>query len=205
MEKQNLIEYIPFVISKQQLTESTSSNGELNVVGTIQRADSKNQNGRIYPKAILESAVNEYNSSKIAKGNAIGELDHPDSSVVSLERGSHNIKKVWWEGNDLKAKIEILCKNNIDEGTPNGNILASYLRRGIPVGISSRGLGSVENINEDTVKVNDDLEFLCWDFVSEPSTQGAFMEQIKEGVTHKKTINKYKKVESIIDSILFSN
>jgi hypothetical protein len=149
-------------------------NGIVLVKGILQRANAQNQNGRVYPREILEREVEKY-QQLIKERRALGELDHPDSSVINLKNVSHNIKECKWEGDDLVGIVEILP-------TPSGNILKELLKSGIRLGISSRGMGSVEQIGENKVKVGQDFELLGWDFVSNPSTQGAFMEQLTESV-----------------------
>ena len=176
MSKQVLIEYYAFKPSAQSLTEmkiSTSKN--LIVEGVVQRADAKNQNGRVYPKDTLKREVEKYVEGPIAENRALGELDHPDSSIINLKNVCHNITKLWWDGDDLMGRIEVLP-------TPSGNILKQLFINNITVGISSRGMGSVKPLGEGTVEVQDDFELLCWDFVSTPSTQGAFMESLNESV-----------------------
>jgi len=200
MSKTLLIDYTPFDISPQMITESEQkNNGRVIVSGVLQRAGSKNQNGRVYPKDILMREVNEYKKVQIAERRALGELDHPDTSVVNLANASHNILDVWWNGDDVMGKVEVLP-------TPSGNILKELLRSGIKLGISSRGLGSVKQISEDTVAVQNDFELVCWDFVSNPSTHGAFMKPIqKEGVlaeSVRKNNHSYDKVNTIIRDIL---
>jgi hypothetical protein len=169
--RQILVEYLPFTYSASTITESSKSSGKFIVEGVLQRAGSKNQNGRIYPKAILEREVAKYQDTEIKERRALGELDHPESSVVNLKNVSHNILKVRWQGDDVYGTIEIL-------DTPSGNILKSLFKSGVTLGISSRGLGSVKQLDETTVEVQDDFQLLCWDFVSNPSTQGAFMSPI---------------------------
>ena len=196
MSKTLLIDYTPFDISPQMITESEQqNNGRVIVSGVLQRAGSKNQNGRVYPKDILMREVNEYKKVQIAERRALGELDHPDTSVVNLANASHNILDVWWNGDDVMGKVEVLP-------TPSGNILKELLRSGIKLGISSRGLGSVKQISEDTVAVQNDFELVCWDFVSNPSTHGAFMKPINESVTRKVKKDKYFKVNNIISEML---
>ena len=138
----------------------------------------------------------------VAENRAMGELDHPESSVINLQNVSHTVKKCWWDGDDVIGDVEILT-------TPAGNILKALFAAGITVGISSRGMGSVEeNINEGTVTVQDDFELLCWDFVSTPSTHGAFMEVKNRGRQEakvKQQIYKYTNVNNIIRDILCDN
>jgi len=197
MSKSLLIEYSIFTPKTTQLTEGVKGARNLLVEGVVQRADSKNQNGRVYPKQILENEVEKYIASSIAENRALGELDHPESTVINLKNVSHNIKKLWWDGDDLMGKIEVLP-------TPSGNILRELFANNITVGISSRGMGSVQPLGEGTVEVQDDFELLCWDFVSTPSTQGAFMKPtgLNENFNPNLNQSKYSKVNSIISDII---
>ena len=192
-----LQEYIPFQIDKTLLERSIKEDKTFEVKGVLQRAEAKNQNGRIYPKEILEREIENYINGPIAESRALGELDHPESSVINLQNVSHNITKVYWDGDDVMGEVEILS-------TPAGNILKELFRNGITVGISSRGMGSVkDNVNEGTVEVQDDFELLCWDFVSTPSTPGAYVHPIKEGLNiDENSFLQYKEVNKIITEIL---
>lgn len=186
-----IIDVTPF---KGMLTESKTKPGVFEVVGIMQRAGAKNQNGRVYKKEILQKEVQNYIENFVKVGNAYGELDHPESPVVSLKNASHIVRELWWEGDDLMGKIELL-------NTPSGNIAKAIVEGGYTLGISSRGTGSVEQTNEGTLMVQDDFELVAWDLVSNPSTQGAFMRPINlnEGV---QSISKYAKLDSIINNIL---
>lgn len=186
-----LVDIQPF---KPIIKESKDKPGVFEVEGVMQRAGAKNQNGRIYKKDILERECNSYINEFVKKGNAFGELDHPESAVVSLKNASHIVKKLWWKGDDLMGKIELL-------NTPSGNIVKEIIKAGHTIGISSRGTGSVEQTNESTLEVQDDFELVCWDFVSNPSTHGAFMNPVSlnEGVQR---ANRYSKVNEIINDIL---
>ena len=179
MNKNLIVDYIPFEITKEQINESISENdGRLVVKGVLQRAESKNQNGRVYPKDTLMREAGKYAKVQIAERRALGELDHPDSSVVNLNNASHNILEMHWKDDDLIGTVEVL-------GTPAGNILKELFKSGIKLGISSRGLGSVKEIHEDeddTVEVQPDFELIAFDFVSNPSTHGAFLSPVKEGI-----------------------
>ena len=159
----------------------------------MQRGNATNQNGRQYPTDILQREVDKYKRVFVAEKRALGELDHPDSAVVNLQNVSHNVLDLWWDGQDVMGKIEILP-------TPSGNIAKNLLNSGIRLGISSRGMGSVKNIGEGKVEVQDDFEIVCWDLVSNPSTQGAFMNQLNESVGSKS--NKFSKVNSLIGDII---
>ena len=181
MNKQLLVDVRPFDISRTQIDESIKENGgRLVVKGILQRAESKNQNGRIYPRETLMKEVQKYSETQVTERRALGELDHPDSSVVNLNNASHNVLEMHWDGDDLLGTVEVLS-------TPAGNILKELFKSGIKLGISSRGLGSVETIKEDngddgeTVKVQPDFELIAFDFVSNPSTHGAFLSPTNEG------------------------
>ena len=186
-----LVNVTPF---KGMLTESKVKPGVFEVTGIMQRAGAKNQNGRIYKREILEEEVKNYVENFVKIGNAYGELDHPESAIVSLKNASHVVKELWWDGDDLMGKVELL-------NTPSGNIVKEILRGGHTIGISSRGTGSVSQTNEGTLMVQPDFELVCWDFVSNPSTQGAFMNPISlnEG---KQAVGKYDRLDSIINNIL---
>ena len=201
--KNLIVDYIPFEISREQINESLKENdGKLVVKGVLQRADAKNQNGRVYPKDILTREAKNYNNNFIEQKRALGELDHPDSSVVNLQNVSHNVTEMPFEGDNLLGTVEILT-------TPSGNILRELFKNGIKLGISSRGLGSVEAVNEDNgnpvMKVGKDFELIAFDFVSNPSTHGAFMHPLKEGVekqTQGRTCGSYCKAEDLINKII---
>ena len=175
--KQLIVDYIPFEITPQQITESMSTNdGKLIVKGVLQRAEAQNQNGRVYPKDLLMREAKKYTDNFINQKRALGELDHPDSSVVNLQNASHNVMEMHFNGNDLVGTVEVL-------GTPSGNILKELFKSGIKLGISSRGLGSVETIGESGAQeVQPDFELIAFDFVSNPSTHGAFLSPMNESV-----------------------
>ena len=199
MAKELIVSYLPFEITPQQINESLDQNdGRLIVSGVLQRANSKNQNGRVYPKDTLVREAKKYSETFIRESRALGELDHPDSSVVNLNNVSHNVKSMAWKGDDLIGTVEVL-------GTPSGNILKELFKSGIKLGISSRGLGSVKEVNEgDSVEVQPDFELIAFDFVSNPSTHGAFLSPVNESVNkeQKYVCNKYCKAESIVTDIL---
>ena len=193
--KQVLIDTQLFHLSPQQLLEAKVTGRNLMVEGRLQTAETKNGNGRRYPREILEKEVKRYKDGPIRENRALGELDHPDSQIINLKNVSHNIKDIWWDGNDVIGKIEILP-------TPSGNILVQLFKNGITVGVSSRGMGSLKPIGE-TQEVQDDFELLCWDFVSTPSTPGAYVHPINESLNFN---NKdYTKINEIITEILCNN
>ena len=176
------------------ITESKTRPGVFEVEGVMQRATAKNQNGRVYSKAILEREMSKYMDEFVKNGNAYGELDHPESPVVSLKNASHIVKDLWWKGDDLMGKVELL-------NTPAGNIVKEIIKAGHTIGISSRGTGSVQQTNEGNLEVQPDFELVCWDFVSNPSTHGAFMNPISLNEAKKK-VSKYQNLDSIINDIL---
>jgi len=186
-----LVNVTPF---KPILRESKERPGVFEVEGVMQRAGAKNQNGRIYEKDLLMREVKKYMTEFVKNGNAFGELDHPESAVVSLKNASHVVKDLYWNGDDLMGKVELL-------NTPAGNIVKEIIKAGHTIGISSRGTGSVQQTNEGYLEVQPDFELVCWDFVSNPSTHGAFMNPISLN-ENKGEIDKYAKVHNIINDIL---
>lgn len=200
-DKRLLTNCITFEFRKDTLFEEVARdpNRRLVVKGILQRSGVKNQNGRIYPKEILMRESAKYNDSFIRERRALGELDHPESSVVNLQNVSHNIVELHWEGDDLVGTVEVLP-------TPNGNILRELFKANIRLGISSRGLGTVnKSMKENADVVQDDFELIAFDFVSNPSTQGAFMfpsGNLSEGVVKNPITNKWEKTENIIRDIL---
>ena len=146
--------------------EGNRAGTHLIVAGKIQAADTKNGNGRIYPRAILQREMKNY-EKLVKECRAIGELDHPDSSVVELKNASHVMTEVWWNGDDVMGKMKIL-------NTPAGQIAKQLVQGGVQLGISSRGLGSTRE-ESGTTMVEDDFQLLCFDLVSEPSTTGAYL------------------------------
>lgn len=172
-------------------------NGTFLVKGILQRAGAPNQNNRRYPKEILERECKKY-QQLINERRALGELDHPDSPVINLKNVSHNIREIYWEGDDVCGVVEILS-------TPSGNILKELLKNNIRLGISSRGLGSVKEMNDGTVMVQEDFEILGWDFVSNPSTHGAFMAPVNESKQWKKVADecgKWCRAQDLMREIL---
>lgn len=197
-----LTEYRPFDVNKKLAEQAIKENKPLIVSGVIQRAEAKNQNERVYPRKVLEREIQKYIDGPIKDRRAMGELDHPESSIVNLQNVSHNIRKCWWEGDDVMGEFEIL-------DTPAGKILKALFAAGLMLGVSSRGMGSVEeNLNEGTLEVQDDFELVCWDFVSNPSTHGAYVAPIRGKMNESKIIKpqyKYTKVNNIIRDIICEN
>ena len=199
-----LTEYRPFNTNKQLAEQAIKENKPLIVSGVIQRAEAENQNKRVYPEGILKREIQNYINGPIAEKRAMGELDHPESSVINLQNVSHNITKCWWEGDDVYGEFEIL-------NTPAGKILKALFAAGLTIGVSSRGMGSVEEgLNEQgdpTVTVQDDFELLCWDFVSTPSTHGAYVSPVGSLQEGKIKIPEYKytNVNNIIRDIICEN
>ena len=194
--KQLLIEHMPFKVDKLLVEQSIKENRPLRVGGIIQRAGVKNHNGRIYEQKILEREIKKYIDGPVREKRALGELDHPDSSVINLNNVSHNIVEVTMKGGDVHGVVEILT-------TPAGNILKELFRCGVTVGISSRGMGSVEENSDGVLMVQEDFDLLCFDFVSTPSTPGAYMSPMNEGVST--PTKDYTKVNNIIRDIICDN
>jgi len=196
--KKLLVDYTLFEVSPQAINESLAqNNGKLIVKGVLQRAEAKNQNGRVYPKETLVREAKKYAGTFIKERRALGELDHPDSSVVNLNNVSHNVRDMAWQGDDLVGTVEVLS-------TPSGNILKELFKCGIKLGISSRGMGSVKEVfgeGDNTLEVQPDFELIAFDFVSNPSTHGAFLSPVNES-KGSNTANKYNNINKIITDII---
>jgi len=191
--KELLIDHTPFHIAKMTISEAKATGtGRMRIKGKLQESGVKNGNGRVYPPEVLKNQVELYTKGPVASNTAMGELDHPESTIVNLGNVSHVIKRVWWDGNDVMGELELL-------NTPSGKIAQEIILAGIPLGISSRGMGSVKQIGE-TVEVQDDFELLCWDLVSVPSTPGAYM-KLSEGKQIQINAD-YNKINSLITEII---
>tara|TARA_Y100000114_G_scaffold139726_1_gene144004 strand:- start:118 stop:723 length:606 start_codon:yes stop_codon:yes gene_type:complete len=194
MSKELLIETHTVKISPSQLTENVNKdNGNLIVEGILATAEVKNGNGRYYSKSLWDREMDKY-KELIEQRRSMGELDHPESTVINLKNVSHLVTEYYWDGDNVMGKIEILP-------TPSGNILKELIRNGITVGVSSRGMGSLED-RGGVMEVQDDFELLCWDFVSTPSNPGSYMHTLNEGkevVTYD-----YTSINKIIHEILCS-
>jgi hypothetical protein len=194
MNKQLLIETHPIKISAAPLTENVGGvKKPLIVVGILATAEVKNGNGRYYARDLWDREMKKY-SEQIKQRRAMGELDHPESQIINLKNVSHIISDYWWDGDNVMGKIEIL-------DTPSGQILKALIYNNITVGVSSRGMGTLEQ-NGNVMEVQDDFELLCWDFVSTPSNPGSYMSVLREGKEYSTT--NYSKVNSIIHEILCS-
>ena len=166
--KKLLREWIALDYKPSMLKENREKNGgKVILQGVIQKADTKNQNKRVYPGEVLRREVENYQKA-VRESRAVGELDHPEASTVSLSNASHIIREMWWDGNDVLGKVEVLS-------TPKGKILENLLESGVMIGISSRGVGSTEKTNEGFDMVQPDYQIVCFDIVAEPSTPGAYL------------------------------
>jgi hypothetical protein len=196
MSKQILIETSLFNAKPARIVEG-ADNSNLLVEGILATAEVKNGNGRYYSRDLWEREIKKY-MDNVKHNRALGELDHPDSSIINLKNVSHNIKRIWWDGDHVMGAIEILP-------TPSGNILKALFENRIPVGVSSRGMGSLRQMG-DLMEVQDDFELLCWDFVSTPSNPGSYMKE-RGAMNESKNnqYNKYTSVNSIITEILCAN
>lgn len=142
----------------------------------LQKYDTPNRNGRVYPKNILMREADNY-KKMIDKGISLSELNHPESSLIDLDRASHIITEIWWDGPVLLGKLKLLTSPGFHERgicSTKGDIAANYLRQGVTLGISSRGVGSLKKVGERN-EVQDDFELICFDLVSSPSTPGAYL------------------------------
>jgi hypothetical protein len=192
-----LTDWTPFEYTSEMIKESRHDNdGKVVMKGVLQKAETLNQNGRVYPRAILEREVRNYQKF-IQENRALGECDHPDSSVVELKNVSHIVREAHMEGDIVYGEVELL-------DTPCGKILQNLVEAGVTLGISSRGVGSTTNDGDRQV-VQDDFQLICWDYVSEPSTPGAFMmregREISEGEINS-YFTKTDRIDRIFNDIL---
>ena len=189
--------YEVFDYTPEMIKESREkNNGKVMMKGVLQKADTLNQNGRIYPIHVLEREVRNYQKF-IIENRALGELDHPDSSVVNLKNVSHLVREAYLEGGTVYGTVEIL-------DTPSGKILQSLVESGVKLGISSRGVGSTKKQGDYHI-VQDDFQLICWDYVSEPSTPGAFMLPEGRRITSaelQKVFNKSDRIDRILNDII---
>lgn len=195
-DKKLLTEWMKFDYTPEVIKEIKEKNGgKIVMKGILQKADTLNQNGRIYPQEILEREVRNYQKF-IKENRALGECDHPDTSVVELKNASHIVREAYMEGKTCYGIVELL-------DTPSGKILQSLVETGVTLGISSRGVGSTKREGDYDV-VQDDFQLICWDFVSEPSTPNAFMmregKELKRG--NSKHLNKSDRIDRIFNEIL---
>ena len=194
MSRKLLIETQTLKFSPKTLNENVSKeNGNIVVEGILATCEVKNGNGRYYARELWEREMDKY-QDLIKERRSLGELDHPESQVINLQNVSHLITEYSWDGDNIMGKIEILP-------TPSGNILKELIKNGVTVGVSSRGMGSLEQ-RGDIMEVQDDFELLCWDFVSTPSNPGSFMGVLQEGKNE--ITYDYTKVNSIVHEILCS-
>ena len=202
MSKQILIETQYFTPTKFSIIEGKLDRGLPTVQGILATAEIKNGNGRYYKKSLWEREINNY-MENVRDKHACGELDHPESSVINLKNVCHNIIDIWWDGDNIMGKMEILP-------TPSGNILKSLIDSGIKLGVSSRGMGSLKEDKNGVLEVQEDFDLLCWDFVSTPSNPGSYMNTLNEGFTstsnhQNSNTDPYKKVRGVITEILCTN
>ena len=166
--------------------------GGMILSGIMQKADAINGNGRIYPHRVLMKEVENY-GKLVNDRRALGELDHPEDSVINLKNASHLVTKIWWQGKDVMGKVKVL-------DTPSGMVLQELVKSGVSLGISSRGMGSVREDKSQTI-VEDDFRLICFDFVSEPSTPGAFM--MKEARDYNnKVFTKADRINRLLNEVL---
>lgn len=196
MAKEILREFYSLEVNKDVISEAINNNRPVTMSGVLQRSDFQNQNGRIYPKVLLEREMKKY-QVLINERRSLGQLDHPESSTINLSNVSHIVNECHWSGNDVLGTIEVLT-------TPTGNILRELIKCGVKIGISSRGVGSTKIVGNGQTVVQDDFEIICFDVVSNPSTHGAWM-NVNESmiVDINETYNtQYKNIDQIISDIL---
>lgn len=190
--KNLLVEYNVINYGRELLAEAADISRPLVLKNVLlQRAERKNQNGRIYPQEILMREAGLYKDNFVAQRRALGELDHPESPVVNLKNVCCNVTELWFEGEDVKGNIEILS-------TPSGNIVRELIKNNIRLGVSSRGMGSVRQMGEGTVEVQDDFSLVCFDIVSNPSTHGAFINENQQS----QIVTPYSRIDSLIYDFL---
>jgi hypothetical protein len=190
--KNLLVEYNVIEYGKDLLVEAADVTKPLMLKNVLlQRAEAKNQNGRIYPREILQREAGLYKENFVVQRRALGELDHPESPVVNLKNVCCNVTELWFEGQDVRGNIEILS-------TPSGNIVRELIKNNIRLGVSSRGMGSVRQMGESTVEVQDDFNLICFDIVSNPSTHGAFINESKKSTI----VTPYSRIDSLVYEFL---
>lgn len=165
-----------------------TDNGSIKVTAILQKSGVENRNGRIYPDEVLKKVVKEY-QTLIDDNNAVGESNHPDSTEIDLDRISHNITKVWWEDNVLYGTLELITSPGFEKLgviSCEGDRIVNYLKKGLKIGVSSRGIGSLKKIGGKNI-VDNDYELVCWDIVTQPSTPGAWILGTQEAETEVKT------------------
>ncbi|MAG28142.1 hypothetical protein CMI47_21680 [Candidatus Pacearchaeota archaeon] len=198
MTKKLLREYYELCeggVCQDLLTEDEKryvANGGMILSGIMQKADHINGNGRIYPHKVLTKEVENY-GKLVNERRALGELDHPEDSVINLKNASHLVTEIWWKDKDVMGKVKVL-------DTPSGKVLQELVKSGVSLGISSRGMGSVREDQGGTI-VEEDFQLICFDFVSEPSTPGAFM--MKEARDYNnKVFTKADKINRLLNEVL---
>jgi len=171
------------------------SDGGMVLSGKLQQADTENGNGRVYPYNIIAREVKNY-EKLVRESRALGELDHPDDSVINLKNASHLVTSIWMEGESVMGKVRVL-------DTPSGKVLKSLVEAGVTLGISSRGMGSVENKN-GKMYVQEDFQLICFDFVSEPSTPEAFMVKEAKDLDISRVFTKADRINRLLNEVLDS-
>ena len=169
------------------------ANGGMILSGIMQKSDTENGNGRVYPHQVLEREVENY-KKLVRERRALGELDHPDDSVINLKNASHLVTEIWWQNKDVMGKVKIL-------DTPAGKVLQELVKSGVSLGISSRGMGSVSEGSRGTI-VEDDFQLICFDFVSEPSTPGAYMMKEAKDLQEPNIFTKADKINRLLTEAL---
>jgi len=195
-----LKEFCQLTVQPEMLKEfANDPTKPVTVVGIIQRADAKNQNGRVYPYDILRKEIDRYMNEVVKKGVAMGQLDHIDSPVIELGNVSHIMEDVWWDGpdgKDVMGKIRLL-------DTPKGEIAKTIVKSGIPLGISSRAIGSIsKNESQGADIVGEDLQLVCWDLVANPSTHNSYLKIHENFDPYKQNIPRSVRISDALSELL---
>jgi hypothetical protein len=205
--------YISYEENKKIISEMREMDFSQDIIlfAVLQKYDTPNKNGRIYPELLLKRENEKY-QTLIKKGGALNELNHPSSSLIDLDRVSHSILETWWDGKILMGKIKLFTSpawKKMGIVSTKGDQAAMLIMNGATLGISSRGVGSLKNVKGQNI-VQDDFELVCFDLVSSPSTPGAYVfsdindrEQYQESLDEKpKDVDKMKNLMSRLDSFL---
>ena len=199
MSKKLLREYYALCdggVCQDLLTEDEKryvADGGMILSGIMQMTETQNGNGRVYPHKVMVREVKNY-QKLIKESRALGELDHPDDSVINLKNVSHSVTDMWMEGQNVMGKIKVL-------DTPSGKILQELVNGGVTVGVSSRGMGSVSEEQGKTM-VEDDFQLICFDMVSEPSTPGAFMMREAKEIGLTPRFSKADRINRLLNEVL---
>lgn len=204
MNKQLLIETRLFTPKPISLLENQGRGGNVFVEGILATVEVKNGNGRYYSRQLWEREIDKFNKKITQRSTeTCGELDHPESQIINMKNISHAIRKTRWEGDNIIGIIEVFSDPG-ELGTTSGRIMGALIKNGLNIGMSSRGMGSLQQVGE-IMEVQDDFDLLTWDAVSNPSNPGSWFKQQGSLNENKTIIDPYQKANSIITDILCSH